>query len=125
MPRILLTVSLFLLILTSCTKDETTPPGGNPDPMACDTNNITFSSDVGPILSGSCAISGCHNGATMQSGLDLSIYASVKVIADDGRLIGTITHAAGFPSMPRNASKLAQCTIDKIQAWIIAGAQDN
>lgn len=123
--RVLFTVSFSLLILASCTKDETTPPAGNPDPMACDTNSITYAADVAPILNGSCATSGCHNGATMQSGLDLSTYASAKLIADDGRLTGVINHANGFPTMPRNASKLPQCTIDQIQAWINAGAMDN
>ena len=128
--RYLILCLFSLCLIFACTKDSTDDPmdpntGGDPNSMMCDTDGITFSAVVQPLLSANCATSGCHNSATMQSGLDLATYNSAKVIADDGRLTGVINHASGFPSMPRNASKLAQCTIDRIQSWINAGAMDN
>jgi hypothetical protein len=59
------------------------------------------------------------------SGVKLEDYADVKEHADHGDLMGTITHAAGFPAMPQGGTKLSDCNINKIRAWINRGAEDN
>ncbi len=94
-------------------------------PSDCDMSDITYSGFVKPIMTNSCAVSGCHNTASSASGLDLSVYDTVKSIADNGKLFGTISWAGGFSAMPKNESKLDQCTIDIIKAWIDAGANND
>lgn len=57
----------------------------------CDTTKaITYTNDIKPILEGNCgANSPCHQGASSNSGIDLSTYEGAKGIA--GSLVGAIT----------------------------------
>jgi|WetSurSiteA1Bulk_404760.scaffolds.fasta_scaffold00120_17 hypothetical protein len=121
---LLISVGLILLTAASCYYDSEEylyPQLGN----ECDTTNITFTHSVTPILQNSCY--GCHSNATsaMGGGIKLQDYADVKVKADDGSLIGTITHAGGYSPMPMGADQLPECKITIIQKWVDAGAPDN
>jgi hypothetical protein len=121
-------------MLNSCSKGSgspaggggTTPPpgtGGGGGGTTCVTTGMKFSTDISPILTSTC--SGCHSGSTLNGGVNVGTYAGVKAIADNGKLIGTITHASGFKPMPDGGSKLSDCNIAKIQAWVSAGAPNN
>jgi hypothetical protein len=55
----------------------------------------------------------------------LDTYARVKTVADNGKLMGVITHANGFPQMPKGGNKLSDCNIAKIKKWVDAGAPNN
>jgi hypothetical protein len=44
---------------------------------------------------------------------------------NNGKLMGSITWASGFSPMPKNASKMPDCEIQKIQKWIDQGALNN
>jgi hypothetical protein len=46
-------------------------------------------------------------------------------VADNGKLVGAITHAAGFLPMPQSAPKLSDCNINKIKDWVNRGALNN
>lgn len=89
----------------------------------CDTTNVTYSGFVAPLLSNTCV--GCHSGPAPSGGISLNTHAGVQAVAQNGRLLGAITWAAGYQQMPRGSSKLAPCTIDKIKAWIHDGAPNN
>jgi hypothetical protein len=89
----------------------------------CDTVNVTFSTSVSPVLKTYCV--GCHSAASPSAGIDLSTYAAVKVYATNGRLIGSITHAAGYKPMPSSTSKLGACEINQIKAWVTKGMLNN
>ena len=89
----------------------------------CDTSMYTYSGTVSVILSNNCV--GCHNSTTASGGYDLSTYAGAEVAALNGTLIGTITHAAGYPPMPLNGPMLSDCNITQIMKWINAGAPNN
>lgn len=89
----------------------------------CDTTVFTYSGAVAPLMNTYCK--GCHNPASLGGGIDVSTYASVKSIALDGRLLGSITHAAGFKAMPQGSSKFSDCKIKQVQKWIAAGAANN
>ena len=94
--------------------------------LACDTSNVTYSSTItGIINSYGCLQSSCHGGSSPGSGFKLDSYAGVKAKVTDGRLFGAITHASGFVPMPQNGGKMSQCDINKVKAWIDAGAPDN
>ena len=91
--------------------------------LPCDTTAVSkYSTDVLPIMSSSCNMSGCHNTTDAASGVILDTYAGVKVQALNGRLMGS-TSATG--TMPKGANKLLNCTLAKIQKWIDSGTPNN
>ncbi|MCB0677696.1 MAG: hypothetical protein KDC30_13450 [Saprospiraceae bacterium] len=95
----------------------------DPDSGGCNTDNVTFSQDVFPVMQITCI--GCHSGAQPQGNLDLSTYDKIKIVANDGRLLGAIKGESGYVQMPFGGQPLPQCTIDKISAWVADGAPQN
>lgn len=92
--------------------------------ISCDTSNISYSRDILPIMATNCL--NCHfNGSSIGGGLNLEGHAALKESAVNGSLVGSITHASGFSAMPKSASKLDECKIKKIEAWVQAGSPDN
>ncbi|MBK8609170.1 MAG: hypothetical protein IPL84_04300 [Chitinophagaceae bacterium] len=92
-------------------------------PQLCDTITVTYTNTISPIISASCI--GCHSGTTPAHGIDFSTYAVVKQHVDNGELWGAVSHAAGYPQMPKNSNKLSDCVLNKIKTWILAGAPNN
>ncbi len=116
--------------------------------LADGVDQVTLSSDVQPIFTSNCALSGCHTGTSPQRGLNLSVgltFANVVNVPamelstmnrvtpgqpDNSYLVHKVqgTHLAvggsGF-QMPKGLSPLTQMEIDLIRAWIEAGAQPN
>ncbi len=133
MKRVLYFLSCTLvssMVLVSCSKDNESdmnqnnnnnnPPGGS----TCETENMKFSANIQPILVANCY--SCHSNANMSiSGISLEGYSNVKARVDDGRLVGAITHAAGFTPMPQGGPKLSDCNINKIKSWVASGAPNN
>jgi len=95
----------------------------DPDAEGCETENISFSIDIVPVLDSHCI--GCHAGNVPSGGIDLSNHAGVKIAADNGKLFGAINWDGSFSPMPQGGEQLSNCTIDKIKSWIDAGALDN
>lgn len=89
----------------------------------CDTNNVTYSGTVEPLLAQKCQ--GCHSGPGPQGGLTFTAWSVVNTVALDGRLEGAIRHQSGYTAMPLNGAMLPQCEIDMISAWIQQGAPQN
>lgn len=109
-----------IVFVSSCTYDNEEEYYGN----TCDTLNVTFNQTIKPILDINCV--SCHNGTISNGGVNLDNYSNVKALADNGKLLGVIDHQPGFKSMPpAPASKLDDCTIDKIENWLKEGAQNN
>lgn len=118
-----LSASILLLVaLAGCYDDDkqTLYPT-----QACDTSNVTYAASIAPVMTQYCAYSGCHGGAAPASGIDLSSYAGVQVTALNGKLVSVIEHKSGFSAMPKNGSKLTDCTINKIRVWVGNGAKNN
>ncbi len=117
---------ILFAILFSCSKSNEAKLQGLTQGMTapgCDTVNMTFSADIVPIMQAHC--NSCHNTTTANAGVNMENYNGVKLIADNGTLVGTITHASGFSPMPQGKPKLAACDIDKIKAWIEQGTKNN
>ncbi len=117
---------ILMLALFSCSKSneadlQKADQGSNAG--SCNTDSMKFSADIVPILQTNC--NSCHNTAFASAAVSTENYNGVKLIVDNGLLIGTITHARGFSPMPQGKPKLANCDIKKIQAWISEGAQNN
>ena len=124
----LIGIILTSLIVISCSKsnEETLQQNtnGNTGGNNCDTVNMKYAADVLPIIQANCY--SCHGNGLSQNGVSLDSYAKVKAQADNGNLIGVITHADGYPPMPQGgAAKLSDCNINKIRSWINRGALNN
>lgn len=89
----------------------------------CDTALYTFSGAVNPILTASCL--GCHSGSGASGGIDLTTYSGVLAVVNNGKLLGSIKHQAGYVAMPQGTSQLSDCNIAQIEKWINSGAPNN
>lgn len=84
--------------------------------VACDTNNITYKGTVFPILQAKCL--DCHSGSNPEGNLDFNNYDHVAIVAQNGALMGAINHEADFVAMPKDGSKLDDCSITQIGIWV-------
>ncbi len=91
---------------------------------ACDTNNVTYSGTIAPMMNTYCK--GCHNSSTAGGGVRLDTYAYVSSLAlsTANSLYNSVT-ANGVPIMPKGGPALPNCKIDEIRIWIQAGAPNN
>lgn len=94
-----------------------------PEKVTCDTSAVTYALTVQPVLQRSCT--GCHSAASPAGGVVLASYPEVKKHADNGRLVGAISHAAGYIPMPLGGGKLPDCDIAGITKWVQNGAPNN
>jgi hypothetical protein len=101
-----------LLFIAACTKHNA--EDDYPVPVVCNTENVTFSQVVKPIIDAKCV--GCHSG--------FSQYAGIAGAATSGKLLPAINHTGTYP-MPKDQPKLDDCTIAKITKWVNEGAINN
>ena len=87
----------------------------------CETANVKYSTFVQPLVQARCQ--GCHSGTAPQGGISLATYANVKTLAANGKLYAAVTRPVNW--MPNGGAKLDDCTLDKLKAWIDAGAPEN
>ncbi|MFM8805871.1 MAG: c-type cytochrome domain-containing protein [Sphingomonadales bacterium] len=90
---------------------------------SCDANVFTYSGAVKLMLDTKCV--GCHSATSPGGNINLLTYASVRTVALNGKLYGSIAHQSGFSPMPKNSAKLSDCEITQVQRWIAAGALNN
>jgi len=122
----MLVIPVMMMMLSSCYYDNEEylyPATAN-----CDTDNMSYANDVWPVINASCT--GCHSGANPSGGIKLENYTDVSAAGaigegNYGSLYGAISHASGNSPMPKNGTKLSDCTIAKIKAWIDQGMLDN
>ena len=125
--KLLLKIAFFVIIafMTSCyydSEEKLYPPLSG----SCDLSNVTFAATVTPILQASCF--NCHSNATAANsggGIKIQNYADVVILVNNGRLMGSITHASGYQAMPLGGGKLTDCEISKLQTWIDNGKLNN
>ncbi len=89
----------------------------------CDTTNVKYTTHIKPLIQNACQ--GCHSGASPGGGIELSTYAGIKAIADNGKFFGSISHLSGFSAMPKNGNPLTDCQINMVRIWIRLGATQN
>ena len=122
----LLTVT-FILTMLGCSKTTTVLVDSSPTV----TGTISFSKDIQPVLSKTCAISGCHSGTiapNLSSGSAYNTLISGKYINTGSAetsevylwLTGKRSMAmpSGTPNNPSNINAL-------ILAWVKQGAKNN
>jgi len=101
------------------------------EPPVMAASTPSFKEDVAPILEKNCL--GCHSSSVHKSGLILESYSSLMkggrhgqpVLPHDakGSLIIQMLEGDIDPQMPANADPLPASDIDRIKAWINAGAE--
>lgn len=89
----------------------------------CDTSSVSFSTTINPVIVSAC--NSCHGGSSPSAGISTEGYSNVKALVDNGQLWGSMNHENGFSAMPQGASKLESCYLQKVKAWINAGAANN
>lgn len=91
--------------------------------IECDTNNVTYAATIVPLLQANCY--SCHSAAANLGNITIEGYSNLKRFVDNGQLLGSIRHEAGFSAMPKNQPQLVGCNIQKIEQWINDGALNN
>lgn len=117
-------IALGMSVQTGCYYDN--EDDLYPFSNVCDTSATPLSSTVKPILQGNCYA--CHSASAAGAagaGINLEDYNSLKGWADNGKLVCAIEHNSGCSAMPKGGTRLQQCSIDKIKAWVARGAQNN
>lgn len=109
-----------LLTLSACYYDVEEEIYGTTE---CNLEDITYNATVLPIIEDNCYR--CHDAANNFAGITLEGYDRLKILVDNGDLLGVIKHEAGFSPMPKNEPQLLECEIEKIEAWVAAGAPNN
>jgi hypothetical protein len=94
-----------------------------PNPPTCDTTNITYSGTVAPVMSAYC--NSCHSTTSASGGIITDNYDDLKSAVDGGRFWGAINQQPGYSPMPQGGQKLNECTLAKIDIWILDGAPNN
>lgn len=91
----------------------------------CNTDNMSFATDIAPIINQYCATASCHNSTVKAGGYDFTTHAGVTLSINNNRLLGAIRQEGGFSPMPQGMAKLSDCNISKITSWVNAGAPNN
>lgn len=132
MPKKIIVMGLFLivsfiLIMISCTKTTTVTLDNSP----AITTTVSFSKDIQPILTKSCAVSGCHSGsvapnlsaATAYNALENGNFTNISTPANSLVYLWltgkeAVAMPAGAANNPSNINAL-------MLAWIKQGAKNN
>ncbi len=127
-------ISIFILTLFVCigltgcyydTEEELYPDSGS---TICDTVSVSYATDIAPIFNTKCSVPGCHAGVNAAAGIALETYVGVKAYldADKARFISSIIWDGNASNMPKGASsKMSDCNINTIRAWINASYPNN
>lgn len=112
---------MLVSAFASCTKDNEYDLSQK-DNNTCDTAAVSYANTVATIMANNC--NSCHSGGNPNAGILTNTYAGLNSFSS-AQLLGVIKHESGFSAMPSNAPKLSDCDINKIQAWINQGKQNN
>lgn len=114
---VILAISLFFVMSCYYDNEELLYPSIG---AACDTNNVTFSATIAPILSNNCL--SCHSNNTAAgfgNNIRLENYADVQARAE--AIAGSIKHQAPYSPMPKNGGMIKACSITQFDIWVRKG----
>jgi hypothetical protein len=120
MRIVFILLPLCIFFLTGCYHDKEKDLA----PCPADATHVHYTPDITALFT-AYGCYGCHLGPAPEGGISLDGYTAVKSLVDNGKLVGAITHAAGFAPMPHSAPKMDDCDINRIKAWVAAGAPDH
>lgn len=125
--------TLSIIIFGNSCKHDTTSDVVVLTDTLCDPNTVYFVNDIQPIMTSSCAYSGCHDATTHAHGIDLSNYSSIMSSGsvkagspNNSEMYEKITDTnSGERMPPPPASSLSTDQKNKIRDWISQGALNN
>ncbi len=123
MKALLICIIVVLAFFSGCYYDSRENLYPTLNQTCTDTVNVTYSSKIVPILSSYCT--SCHSGSSPSGNVQLSTYAGVKAVVDNGKLLGSIKQNGTASPMPQSGGKLDDCKITAFSKWINAGAPNN
>ena len=117
----------LIALVSSCEFDKLPVP---PPPTLCETLDVSYETDIRPILDNSCAYAGCH--VTAPPG-DWRTYDGIKPAIDAGLVQMRVFDLRNDPNMgmppdwapPGKPKDLTQEEIDKFNCWIEEGYPRN
>jgi len=130
MKKIILSICIGIT-LAGCYYDKADVVNPNAAYVSCDTTSVTYNTTIAPILSNNNCLT-CHAGsASSGGGIALDTYTSTKVSAAKGELLPAVRQdvscaqcAANYAPMPLGGSKISDCSVNKISAWINQGMKN-
>ncbi|MFC0774154.1 hypothetical protein [Terrimonas alba] len=116
---------VFTAAISSCyyDKEELLYHSANNAPCTDTAGAVSYAQKVAPMLQQHCY--SCHTGSFPSGNVAMGTYTADKIIAQNGSLYGSISHAAGYSPMPKGMSKMSNCQLAVIKKWIDAGMQNN
>ena len=119
---------IMCIVLFGCYYDKADVINPNAAFVSCDTTSVTYSGSIAAILSNNNCLT-CHSGsAGSGGGIALDTYSSAKASAVKGELLPSVRQdatcaacAANYEIMPKGGSKISDCNVNKIFAWINQG----
>ena len=132
LPLRLLTLATGLLALLAgagCTYEQ--GKQDTPKPCDADLSAVSYAKDIVPILARNCQ--NCHAQSVYLSqggGHNWDNHAELQSYAKSGSLVAVLEqkdprYAAVYMPRPIGSAKLAACDIERIKAWVAAGAPKN
>ncbi len=123
----LILVVQSMLLFYSCTKDTTVVIDNTP----AVTKTVSFAKDLQPILTKSCAISGCHNGAIAPDLTAANAYTTlmggnfINKAAPESSVVYLWLTGKEAISMPAGSANNPSNINGLMLAWIKQGAKNN
>lgn len=118
MKRYLFSVfTILAFLLSACYYDKADKLYAAP--VGCDTASMTFVKHMAPILNMNCVM--CHNTANASGNVKLDTYTGTSAAIQGGKLLNSVKHVSGGSLNMPPGSKLSNCDIQKIEAWITRG----
>ena len=131
----------LLMSIAACSDKGEDPVSSNPPPDTGGTLSVSFATEIRPILTSQCAVSGCHGGTQGQNGLSMENASYSTVLAITGAsgtkfiVPGSATTSAFYQKvknppefgerMPKDRAPLSNLNVQKIRDWINSGALNN
>lgn len=112
-----------LLVLNSCYYDKEDLLYGTNAPCTDTATTASYSQKVVPLFTQFCY--SCHTGSFPSGGIVMGTYTADKAIALNGKLYGSIMHAAGYSPMPKGMAKMNSCQVQAVKKWIDNGMPNN
>ncbi len=122
--KLTLVLVILMTLLTSCYYDKEEELYGV---TPCQTQNISYSTNVLPVLQAQCySCHGASTAATNGAGINLEGYTALSAYlqANQKTFLGAIKQEVGYAPMPKGG-RLDNCTISQIESWINAGYPNN
>jgi hypothetical protein len=94
--------------------------GGSGGGGTSGTSGVSYADVIAPMMAASCALSGCHAGASPTVGIGLDTYANVSTHAS----AANSAIQAGIMPIPPGAN-LTATDKQNFQSWVSAGAPNN